>query len=84
MKNLVRLLTLSLLFAGAQSKKKVELDIGVASFMKDGVMLPGDHRKPKSKPKEDGASNLDEEDMTIDVKDAMDVQIFAKMYVGSN
>lgn len=84
MKNLVRLLTLSLLFAGAQSKKNVELDIGVASFMKDGVMLPGDHRRPKSKPREDGDSNIDDEDYTINVRDAADVQIYSTMYVGSN
>ena len=32
----------------------------------------------------DGDYNTDEEDMTINVSDAGDVQIFAKMYVGSN
>lgn len=63
------------------TKPHLELDLGVASFVQNGDILPGDHRPSMYADVDYGT---DEEDMTIEVSDAGDVQIFAKMYVGSN
>lgn len=63
------------------TKPHLELDLGVASFIKNGDILPGDHRPSMYA---DVDYETDEADMTINVSDAGDVQIFAKMYVGSN